>query len=124
MRIRTKRIYEAPADDDGLRVLVDRLWPRGISKTDCAVDLWLRELAPSDALRKWFAHDRARWDEFRRAYFEELHTSQAGVAVLHEAAASQTITLLFAARDPECNNAVALKFFLESNGGSIPAQIS
>jgi len=124
MEIKTKRIYEAPAADDGLRVLVDRLWPRGIRKADAAVDLWLRELAPSDTLRKWFAHDRARWDDFRQTYFEELRASQADLAGLRKAAATQPITLLFAARDAECNNAVALKDFLESTSGDPRSGIS
>lgn len=124
MQIRTKRIYEAPAVDDGLRVLVDRLWPRGIRKADAAVDLWLRELAPSDALRKRFAHDRARWDDFRQAYFEELRASRTSVADLCEAAAARPVTLLFAARDAECNNAVALKAFLEAGGDACRDEIS
>lgn len=124
MEIRTKRIYEAPTADDGLRVLVDRLWPRGIRKADAAVDLWLRELAPSDTLRKWFAHDRARWDDFRRDYLAELRSSQSVLAELREAVASGPVTLLFAARDAECNNAVALKAFLEASGDDDCGEIS
>src|SRR5690606_4840134 len=113
-RLRVKRVYDPPAPDDGLRVLVDRLWPRGLKKEDARIDLWLKEVAPSAELRRWFGHDPSRWDEFRRRYAAEL---RANPAVLEELRASLrgrgVATLLFAARDAERNNAVALKALLE-----------
>jgi len=111
MRLGVKRIYERPTAGDGRRILVDRLWPRGLSREKAGVDAWLRELAPSDALRKWFAHDPAKWPEFRRRYFAELKKKHAAAAV-REAAGGGPATLLFAARDEQHNNAVALREFL------------
>lgn len=108
---RVKRVYESPKADDGERVLVDRLWPRGLSKKKAAVDRWEQELAPSDALRRWFAHDAKKWSEFRRRYFAELDAQPAGLDALR--AMHGRVTLLFAARDEEHNNAVALKEYLE-----------
>lgn len=107
---RVKRIYEPPADSDGERVLVDRLWPRGLSKKKAAVNRWEKELAPSDELRRWFAHDTDKWPEFRRRYFAELDAEPAGLADLR--ATRGRVTLLFAARDEQYNNAVALKEYL------------
>jgi len=118
-RFRLKRVYEAPAPEDGLRVLVDRLWPRGLSKAKAHVDLWLKEIAPSDALRRELHADpgaaAARWGEFCDAYARELEAEPARTAVreLREKAAQGPLTLLFAAKDETHNNAVALKAWLE-----------
>ena len=112
-----KRIYEKPSDADGFRILVDRLWPRGMSKKDAKVDLWLKEIAPGDDLRKWFSHDPEKWDEFRRRYFKELDalTGKEGLlGVIAEHARKGIVTLLFAAKDEDHNNAVALMEYLHT----------
>ena len=111
--IRLKRIYEAPASHDGCRVLVDRLWPRGLSKESAALDLWTREVAPSTALRKWFNHDHRRWEEFTHRYSLELEQQKDTVTRLRNMAKKGTLTLLFSASNQELNNAVALKSYLE-----------
>ena len=111
--LKVKRIYEKPARTDGTRVLVDRLWPRGLSKAGAQVDLWMKEIAPSGTLRKWFSHDPSRWNEFRRRYRAELRKSQEPVEELRALARRQTVTLLFGARNEEFNNARALKEYLE-----------
>ena len=108
-----KRIYEPPAPDDGWRLLVDRVWPRGVSKERARLDGWLPEIAPSTALRKWFGHEPARWDEFRRRYEAELDGSPHVDAVLDRARA-MPVTLLYSARDTEHNQAVALAAYLRS----------
>jgi len=110
--IRIKRAYEPRAQADGVRVLVDRLWPRGLSKAEASVDCWLKEIAPGSALRKWFAHDPSKWAEFKRRYFKELDSNKDGVEQLRGMSRSGTVTLLFGARDPECNNAAALRDYL------------
>jgi len=114
MDIRLKRAYEPSKKDDGFRVLVDRLWPRGVSKSSARIDLWLKEIAPSAALRKWFGHDTLKWDTFRARYFRELQKNPKAVAQLNEIIRNGPVTLLFAAKDQEHNNAVALKEYLES----------
>lgn len=112
--IRMVRVYEVPASGgEGARFLVDRLWPRGIRKENLRIDGWLREIAPSDGLRKWFGHDPARWEEFRRRYFAELDAMPDAIQPLLEAARQGDVTLLYAARDEAYNNAVALKEYLE-----------
>ncbi len=111
--IRIKRIYDEPATEDGRRILVDRLWPRGISKDKARIDEWLKEIAPSDELRKWFGHDPARWEEFRERYRQELGEKAEPVAGLRKLAVEGTVTLLFAAKDEEHNNAVVLKEMLK-----------
>ena len=120
MSLRVRRAYDPPAPDDGCRVLVDRLWPRGLKREAAGIDHWLRELAPSNELRTWFAHDPARWDEFRRRYAEELR-SPAAAAALAELrgliAAHQVVTLLYGARDTTCNNVEALRLWLEAGAG-------
>ena len=120
MTIRVRRAYDPPAAGDGCRVLVDRLWPRGLARENARIEHWLRELAPSNELRKWFAHDPARWDEFRRRYAEELR-SPAAAAALAELrgliAAHQVVTLIYGARDTTCNNAEALRLWLEAGAG-------
>lgn len=110
---RLKRVYDAPEGKDGHRVLVDRVWPRGLRREDAAIGEWLRDIAPSSELRRWFAHDRSRWDEFVRRYHAELDAVPDSVAHLQEIGRRQTVTLCFGARDRECNNAVALKRYLE-----------
>ena len=113
MVVRVKRIYEPAASDDAFRVLVDRIWPRGIKKADAAIDLWLKGVAPSPELRRWFGHDPAKWAEFRKRYAAELAQQSDAMALLRDKARRGTLTLLYAARDPDHNNAVALKSLLE-----------
>lgn len=114
MVIQSKRVYDPVEKEDGLRVLVDRIWPRGMTKTGLKADLWLKDVAPSTDLRKWFNHDRSRWQEFKSRYFSELDKKPQIVNQLHELAAKGRITLLFSARDGQCNQAVALKEYLMS----------
>jgi uncharacterized protein YeaO (DUF488 family) len=111
--LRVKRIYNPPSADDGRRVLVDRLWPRGVARDEARIDEWLKEIAPSDELRKWFAHEPARWEEFRRRYRKELQGEKELLERLRIEARKGTVTLLFAARDEAHNNAVALKEILD-----------
>jgi len=112
--IQVKRAYEPHEPGDGLCFLVDRLWPRGITKENLRLDGWLKDVAPSDALRNWFGHDPAKWEEFRRRYEAELDDNGEAWRPLLELSRSQTITLLFGAHDRERNNAVALRSFLEA----------
>jgi uncharacterized protein YeaO (DUF488 family) len=112
--IRIKRAYEAAARTDGMRVLVDRLWPRGLTKERAAVQLWLKDLAPSNELRKWFAHDPQKWPEFQDRYRRELREKAGALATLQEKSQNQTVTLLYAARDQQHNEAVILKRLLEA----------
>lgn len=112
MDIRVRRVYEPLAGDDGARVLVDRLWPRGMAKAKLPGVSWLRDAAPSDALRKSFAHQPGRWTEFRGRYFAELDANPDAVAELRALAARGRVTLLYAARDEAHNNAVALRDYL------------
>lgn len=113
MPVRTKRVYEEPNPDDGTRVLVDRLWPRGVSKEAAALDEWMKSVAPSDELREWFDHDPDRWDEFVSRYHAELADREEEIERLRSMAEENTLTLLYSASDTEHNNAVALKQFLE-----------
>jgi uncharacterized protein YeaO (DUF488 family) len=108
-RIRTKRIYAAPEDDDGRRILVDRIWPRGMSKARARLDGWEKEIAPSDGLRKWFHKNAGHWEEFRERYKAELKERDAELVSLAAAAHSGTVTLVFASADEEHNNAVVLR---------------
>lgn len=110
--IHLKRVYEAPASSDGKRVLVDRLWPRGITKAQAAVDVWLKDIAPSTELRKWFAHDPARWEEFQRRYVSELADHEAQLNSLRDMRRTTPVTLLFAAKDRTHNHAVLLREWL------------
>jgi len=112
--IRVKRAYDPPAPDDGRRILVDRLWPRGMKKESLPLAAWLRDVAPSSALRQWFGHDTSRWEEFCRRYAAELAEKRAAWQPLLETARGETVTLLFSAHDGEHNNAAALKAFLEA----------
>lgn len=114
-RIRTKRAYAPAAPDDGCRILVDGLWPRGLSKEKACVDVWMKEIAPSNELRRWFAHDPGRWPEFRRRYRAELQeNSEAFTQLLEIANRENAVTLLFAAADEKRNNAVVLEEFLKT----------
>jgi uncharacterized protein YeaO (DUF488 family) len=111
-----KRAYIAPAPADGTRILVERLWPRGLSKARAQLDLWLKDIAPSGELRRWFSHDPAKWPEFQKRYRAELKANAAAVAALRkEAAQKGTLTLVFAARDEKRNSAVVLKSVLEQS---------
>ena len=114
-RVQTKRIYEAPADDDGYRVLVDRLWPRGVSKEKADLDLWLKEVAPSAELRKWFEHDDSKWTEFVKRYRTELDSNPAWTELKEIVAEHDMTTLLYGARDTADNEAVALAEFLDAD---------
>lgn len=111
MQVRLKRAYLPPAKTDGMRVLIDRLWPRGISKSTARIDLWLKDVAPSTRLRKWFGHDPARWPEFRRRYREELKGSPA-LAELRGLVRRRKVTLVYAAKDELHNDAVVLRQLL------------
>src|SRR5579875_3364190 len=111
--VRIKRAYEKPSPQDGARYLVDRLWPRSVTKAALKLDGWVKEVAPSTPLRRWFAHDPAKWQEFRRKYFQELDRHSDLLAPLAAAVQKGTVTLIYAARDTEHNNAVALKEYLE-----------
>ncbi|GIW82909.1 MAG: hypothetical protein KatS3mg105_4716 [Gemmatales bacterium] len=112
--IQLKRVYEPPDPGDGCRVLVERLWPRGLSKEKARIDVWLKQIAPSTELRKWFAHDPAKWDEFQRRYEAELADNADGVSQLMDLIQKGTVTLVYAASDTQHNSAVVLKRFLET----------
>lgn len=112
-QLKLKRAYDPPAKDDGARVLVDRLWPRGLSKQELHVDLWAKTLAPSTALRKWFNHDPAKWDEFCKRYRRELKSHPTDVQAVVDLLRRRTVTLVFAAKDVEISNAAALKDYIE-----------
>jgi uncharacterized protein YeaO (DUF488 family) len=113
MMIRLKRAYDQPDKSDGERILVERLWPRGLTKARAHVDLWLKDAAPSPALRKWFAHDPAKWKSFQRKYWKELQANEPVLAVLKRKIKSGVVTFIYAARDEQHNGALALKQFLE-----------
>ena len=113
-RVRIKRAYEAPSADDGTRVLIDRLWPRGIGKAEAAVDHWMKEVSPSTELRKWFGHDPARWEEFQRRYRSELKDHRDELDRLRELTREGVVTLVYAARDEAHNDAVVLRDLLIS----------
>jgi uncharacterized protein YeaO (DUF488 family) len=113
--IKLKRVYESPSPRDGLRVLVDRLWPRGLTKERAAVDLWLKDVAPSPELRKWFGHDPARWEQFEERYRQDLRAKKDAVGLLKQKAKERTVTLVYAARDEDHNGALALKRFLQGH---------
>lgn len=115
MHIKLKRAYEPPEPEDGFRVLVDRLWPRGVSKDSARIDLWLKEVAPTTPLRKWFGHDPSKWSTFRTRYFRELDERAEILAELLEHVQNGPVTLIYAARDEEHNDAVALKEYLEKH---------
>ena len=112
MTINIKRVYEKPTREDGTRILVDRLWPRGLTKEKAGVDVWLKEIAPSTALRQWFDHDPAKWAEFQKRYHEELKKNPAQVALLKKQAKKGAVTLVYGAKDEEHNEALVLEELL------------
>ena len=111
--LKIKRVYETPDKDDGIRVMVDRLWPRGLSKEKAKIDKWMKEVAPSDSLRKWFGHQKERWEEFKVRYFEELKGKKSFLEELEMLSKNKTVTLLYAAKDKDMNNAQALFKFIK-----------
>ncbi len=114
MDVRIKRVYEKPDENDGTRILVDRLWPRGLTKEKARVDLWLKDVAPSTELRKWFAHDPAKWTEFESRYREELKENKEQLSRLEQEAAKGTVTLVYGARDQQHNEAIVLQRLLKA----------
>lgn len=112
MKLRLKRVYDAPSVDDGLRVLVDRLWPRGLDKASARIDLWARDIAPSNELRKWFGHEPQKWPQFQDRYLIELEANRPAVTALIDHLGDGTASLLYAARDEDRNNAVVLRAFI------------
>jgi uncharacterized protein YeaO (DUF488 family) len=115
MTVQIKRIYEPGDEGDGTRILVDRLWPRGLRKTEAHVDIWMKDIAPSPELRRWFGHDPAKWDEFRRRYTHELQENPSAVDALGQELHKGNVTLLYAARDEKHNHAVVLAEFLATH---------
>ena len=113
MKIQTKRAYELVEPDDGYRILVDRIWPRGVAKTKLQCDVWLKDIAPSSELRKWFDHDPKKWTEFKTRYYTELNSKQDLVTTII-AADKMTVTLIYAAKEERFNNAVALKIYIDN----------
>lgn len=112
--IKTKRVYDTPEKEDGHRILIDRLWPRGLTKEKAKIDLWLKEIAPSDDLRKWYQHDPAKWEEFKRRYEKELKNKHELLNKIKELEKEKgVVTLVFSTKATEYNNAVALKEFLK-----------
>lgn len=115
MTIKLKRVYERPDAQDGERILVDRLWPRGLSKERAQIDLWLKDIAPSTELRVWFGHDPEKWKSFQERYRTELRHNSDLVKIIAEKAKSRTVTLVYAARDQKHNEAVVVKKFIEES---------
>lgn len=113
MTIKIKRVYEPASKDDGYRVLVDRLWPRGMRKEEADLDLWLREVAPSNSLRKWYGHDAEKWEEFKERYARELDEKTELVEQIERKARDERVTLLFSSKEEHNNNAQALKEYIE-----------
>ncbi len=122
--IRLKRVYDKATKDDGTRYLVERLWPRGVKKTELRLDSWLKDVAPSDGLRRWFGHDPARWGEFCCRYYGELNSRPDAWKPVLEAAVHGAVTLIYSSRDQEHNNAVALKKYLEEKLDQEPSRKS
>ena len=112
MKIKIKRVYDSPEKDDGFRILVDRLWPRGLTKEKAAADFWLKEIAPTTELRKWFAHDPEKWNEFIKKYKQELHENKEQITILKEYMQQGSVTLVYGARDEAHNEALVLKKLL------------
>ena len=109
MKINIKRVYAKPSDADGKRILIDRLWPRGLSKEKACVDLWLKDIAPSTELRKWFGHDPHKWDEFKQRYLKELKANSEAVEVLKQELSKGKVTLVYGAKDEAHNDAVVIQ---------------
>lgn len=114
MQIKLKRVYEEPEPSDGKRVLVERLWPRGLSKENAKVELWVKDAAPSTELRKWFDHDPSKWEEFKRRYFAELNQNPEALLPIEKIISEGTATFVFASKEERYNNSAALKEYLES----------
>jgi len=112
MNLKIKRVYEQPEAEDGTRILIDRLWPRGLTKEKAAVALWLKEIAPSTQLRKWFDHDPSKWEEFKKRYMDELKENDEPVQLLRQEIKKGIVTLVYGAKDEDHNDAVVLKEFL------------
>lgn len=112
MKLKIKRVYEKPGKEDGMRILVDRLWPRGLTKEKASVDVWLKEVAPSTELRKWFGHDPERWKEFQKKYHQELRKNKEQVALLNKYISNGIVTLVYGAKDEAHNDALVLKEWL------------
>jgi uncharacterized protein YeaO (DUF488 family) len=112
--IKIKRVYDEPSRNDGKRILIDRLWPRGLKKEDARIDDWIKEIAPSNELRKWFNHDPDKWGEFKKRFYLELHENQDRVKEIVNAARKGTVTLLYGSKEERLNNAVALKEYIEA----------
>lgn len=112
--VNIKRVYDAPDEDDGKRILVDRLWPRGMTKEKAQVDLWLKEIAPTTELRKWFEHDPEKWEAFKKRYIKELQENKEPVSILKDAVKRGKVTLLYGAKDEEHNEALVLKNVLQN----------
>lgn len=110
-----KRVYQPPQETDGLRVLVDRLWPRGLGREKAKIDLWLKDIAPPDSLRKWFGHDPTKWKEFKRRYFRELKSKTELIKTMRDKMKKGTVTLVYGAKDTKNNNAAVLKEYLNKN---------
>ncbi len=113
MNIKIKRVYDKPEPGDGVRILVERLWPRGLSKKEAKVDMWLKDVAPSPGLRKWFSHDPAKWEEFRRRYYRELEQNHDAVKELLGISEGKVVTFVYGSREREYNSALALKSYIE-----------
>jgi uncharacterized protein YeaO (DUF488 family) len=118
MSFHIRRAYDPPSSDDGYRILVDRVWPRGVTKDALRIDEWMRDVAPSTRLRQWFGHDPDKWDEFQRRYFRELEAQPDAVRALRARARRGRVTLVYGARDPDHNQAVALRAFLTRRRGA------
>jgi len=113
MKINLKRVYDNPLPEDGYRILVDRIWPRGISKETAQIDEWLKDIAPSNELRKWFNHDPHKWNEFKKRYFAELKDNKEQLEDIYSVAKKHHVTLVYSAKNKDFNNAVALKEYIE-----------
>ena len=122
--IRIKRIYDSPGEEEGFRILVDRLWPRGLSKEKRKIGLWLKEIAPSDHLRKWYTHDPKKWNQFRERYFKELGDHKERVDLIIQKTKEGAVTLFYSSKEEKINNAVALKEYIakQKKGGEIRNQ--
>ncbi len=114
MPIFLKRAYDKPSSEDGKRILVERLWPRGVKKEDAKIDEWLKDLAPSTELRKWYSHDPAKWTQFKEKYWKELKEKDIELSKLSKEASKETITFVFASKEEKFNNAAALKEYIEA----------
>lgn len=123
MKLKIKRVYEKPEKEDGTRVLVDRLWPRGLTKEKAAVNLWLKEIAPSTALRKWFGHDPGKWTAFQKRYRQEMKKNKEQVAILNEQLMKGVVTLVYGAKDEEHNEALVLRDWLQPKPSDLSDKI-